>query len=83
VPNLLYGTVAQEADVNGHTMVHRVDDFGRLTEVWGPSDLAEDAVPVGCEPSKVWSAEELAGEGEPTIGFEYALQPDQTAALPA
>ncbi|WP_437523831.1 SpvB/TcaC N-terminal domain-containing protein [Sorangium sp. So ce726] len=86
VPNLLYGTVAQETDVNGHTMVHRVDEFGRLTEVWGPSDLAEDgedAVPVGCTPSKVWSAEEPAGEGEPTIGFEYALQPGQTAALPA
>jgi hypothetical protein len=67
-------------------MVHRVDDFGRLTEVWGPSELAEDgedAVPVGCTPSKLWSAEEPAGEGEPTIGFEYALQPGQTAALPA
>ncbi|WP_242515706.1 SpvB/TcaC N-terminal domain-containing protein [Sorangium cellulosum] len=87
VPNLLYGTVAQETDVNGHTMVHQYDEFGRLSAVWGPSDLAEEsAVPVGCEPSKVWSAEELdalGAAGEPTVGFEYALQPDLSVALPA
>ncbi|AUX48099.1 uncharacterized protein SOCE26_096290 [Sorangium cellulosum] len=88
VPNYLYGTVAQETDTNGHTMVHRYDEFGRLSAVWGPSDLAgdgegESAVPVECEPSQVWTDEELAGAGEPTVGFTYALRADQTAALPA
>ncbi|MGK3969872.1 RHS repeat-associated core domain-containing protein [Sorangium sp. So ce118] len=84
VPNPLFGTVAQETDVNGHTMVHRYDDFGRLIGVWGPGDLTgEEAIPVGCTPGKIWSEEDLDGEGEPAIGFEYALQPDQSAALPA
>ncbi|XYH97300.1 SpvB/TcaC N-terminal domain-containing protein [Sorangium sp. So ce1128] len=84
VPNPLFGTIAQETDINGHTMVHRYDDFGRLIGVWGPGDLAgEEALPVGCAPGKIWSEEDLDGEGEPAIGFEYALQPDQSAALPA
>ncbi|WP_437646447.1 SpvB/TcaC N-terminal domain-containing protein [Sorangium sp. So ce362] len=84
VPNPLFGTVAQETDVNGHTMVHRYDAFGRLIGVWGPNDLTEpQALPVGCTPSKIWSEEDLDGEGEPAVGFEYALQPDQSAALPA
>ncbi|WP_433936322.1 SpvB/TcaC N-terminal domain-containing protein [Sorangium cellulosum] len=84
VPNVLYGTVAQETDVNGHTIVHRYDDFGRLIGVWGPNDLTEaQALPVDCTPSKIWSEDELDGEGEPAVGFEYALQPDQSTAMPA
>ncbi|WP_437812092.1 SpvB/TcaC N-terminal domain-containing protein [Sorangium sp. So ce1078] len=84
VPNYGFGTVAQETDVNGHTIVHRYDAFGRLIGVWGPNDLTEtQALPVECTPSKIWSDEDLDGEGEPAVGFEYALQPDQSTALPA
>ncbi|WP_437732812.1 SpvB/TcaC N-terminal domain-containing protein [Sorangium sp. So ce1335] len=84
VPNVLYGAVAQETDVNGQTIAYGYDDFGRLTGVWGPHDLTEaQALPVDCTPSKVWSEDELDGQGEPAVGFEYALQPDQTTAVPA
>ncbi|WP_437956878.1 SpvB/TcaC N-terminal domain-containing protein [Sorangium sp. So ce119] len=84
VPNVLYGTVAQETDVNGHTIAHRYDDFGRLIGVWGPNDLTEaQALPVDCTPSKIWSEDELDGQGEPAVGLEYALQPDQSTAMPA
>ncbi|WP_437316413.1 SpvB/TcaC N-terminal domain-containing protein [Sorangium sp. So ce385] len=84
VPNYAFGTVAQETDVNGHTIAHRYDAFGRLIGVWGPNDLTEpEALPVGCTPSKIWSEEDLDGEGDPAVGFEYALQPDQSTALPA
>ncbi|WP_437951376.1 SpvB/TcaC N-terminal domain-containing protein [Sorangium sp. So ce296] len=84
VPNYAFGTVAQETDVNGHTIAHRYDDFGRLIGVWGPNDLTEpQTLPVGCTPSKIWSEEYLDGEGEPAVGFEYALQPNQSTAPPA
>ncbi|MGK4009234.1 hypothetical protein WMF31_41930 [Sorangium sp. So ce1036] len=40
-----------------------------------------DISPVGVEP--VLREEELGAAEEPTVGFEYALQPDLSVALPA
>ena len=38
VPNYLFGTTAQETDVNGHTIYFCYDAFGRETRVYGPND---------------------------------------------
>jgi RHS repeat-associated protein len=43
-PNHLFGTVANVVDVNGHELDYFFDDFGRLTEVFGPTDTDEPSV---------------------------------------
>ncbi|HKY35097.1 MAG TPA: SpvB/TcaC N-terminal domain-containing protein [Polyangiaceae bacterium] len=59
-PNYLFGTVAEVVDVNGHAVEYHFDDFGRLSQVFGPNDNAE-----------------------PSLRFDYGLQPDVAAPFPA